>query len=289
MNLTILTLNAHSLHGGDTERERKMKALCDLLARERPDIIALQEVNQLTDAPFADTDHTEGYYSAVTCERPVPLKKGNFAMELAWNMAHRGIPYHFTFLPIKKGYGIYDEGLATFSISPIRSACGFYISAGEDYEDHNTRMALLTEIKDRDIVICNLHASRYDHAPDPFCDQWSRLMSRLPADKRIFLMGDLNCPAEVRGEGYDRVCESGYLDVYRLADERIGDKPTTSEKIDGWRDGKRCGRIDYIFSNFYPEAKKTTYSRVLDGERGAIVSDHFGVMVEFEGLEVIER
>ena len=287
MNLKLLTLNAHSLHGNEAERNRKMKALCDLLEEERPHIISLQEVNQPLDAPMADTDHIEGYYRAATCESPVPLKKGNFAIELAWNMAERGIPYHFTFLPVKRGYGIYDEGLAVFSTSPIRTACGFYISREKNYEDHNTRMALLVKIKDRDIMICNLHTSRYDHAPDPFYDQWKRLISRLPEEKRIFLMGDFNCPAEIRGEGYDRVCESGYFDSYRVADERIGGRGTAEEGIDGWVDGKMCGRIDYIFSDFYPDADKITYTRVLDGERGERVSDHFGVMVEFEGTEAL--
>ena len=117
MNLRLLTLNAHSLHGDRGERDEKIKELCAFLETARPDIIAMQEVNQLADAPIADTDHLEGYYRAATCVSPVPLKKGNFAMDVAWNMAERGIPYHFTFLPMKRGYGIYDEGLAAFSLS----------------------------------------------------------------------------------------------------------------------------------------------------------------------------
>lgn len=287
MNLKLLTLNAHSLHGDRGERNKKMNDLCEFLSEERPNIISMQEVNQMADAPLADTDHTEGYYRAATCENPVPLKRGNFALDLAWNMAERGIPYHFTFLPMKKGYGIFDEGLAIFSLSPIRTSCGFYISRGEDYGDHNTRMALIAEIKDRDIMICNIHTSRYDHASDPFYDQWKRLTSRLPDSERLFIMGDLNCPAEVRGEGYDRVCEAGFFDAYRVADERTGGKETTEKGIDGWADGKRCGRIDYIFSSFYPKAERITYTRVLDGERGERVSDHFGVMVDIKGMEAL--
>ena len=285
MNLKLLTLNAHSLHGNERERDKKMRGLCELLSAERPDIISLQEVNQLCDAPLMDTDHTEGYYRAAACVCPIPLKRGNFATDLAWNMAERGIPYHFTFLPMKRGYGRFDEGLAVFSKSPIRCACGFYISRAEDYDDHNTRMALLAEIKDRDIMICNLHTSRYDYGADPFDDQWKRLTSRLPKARRLFLMGDLNCPAEARGEGYDRACEGGFFDAYRVADQRVGGIETAEEGIDGWTDKKGGGRIDYIFSSFYPTADKIIYSRVLDGERGARVSDHFGVMVNYEGLE----
>ena len=285
MNLKILTLNAHSLHGGREETAKNTERLCDFLSKERPNIIALQEVNQSKDAEYADTDHTDAYYRAVTCASPVPMKNDNFALELYWQMAKRGLPYHFTYLPMKKGYGKFDEGLATFSISPIRTSCGFYISRGESYEDFNTRMARLVEIKECDLMLCNLHTSRYDYKKDPFYDQWKRLMTRLPEDRRIILMGDFNCPSDVRGEGYDRVCESGYFDMYRLSDERIGGKDTAEGGIDGWKDGKRGGRIDYIFSSFYPKAKKITYSRVLDGERGEVVSDHYGVMVDFEGTE----
>ena len=286
MNLKLLTLNAHSLHGDEGERKRKMKGICDLLAEERPDLIAMQEVNQEADAPYIDTDHTEGYYRAATCECPVPLKVGNFAVDLAWNMCCRGVAYHFTYLPVKRGYGIFDEGLALFSLSPIRSSCGFYISRGDDFSDHNTRMAQLVEIKESDLTVCNLHTSRYDHDPDPFYDQWKRLVRGLPQRKNVFIMGDLNCPAEVRGQGYDRVCESKFFDAYRIADQRIGGRETTEGMIDGWKDGGRCGRIDYIFTSFYPRARSVVYSRVFDGERGERVSDHFGVMVEYRGLEV---
>ena len=285
MNLKLLTLNAHSLHGGEGEIARNMKELCSLLEKERPNIIALQEVNQRKDADYADLNHTEDYYRAATCVAPVPLKRDNFALELFWQMAGRGIPYHFTYLPIKLGYGVLDEGLAIFSMSPIRSSCGFYISRGDIYEDHNTRMALLVEIKECDLMICNIHTSRYDSEIDPFYDQWKRLSDRLPDNRRMFIMGDLNCPADVRGEGYDRVCESGYFDMYRLADLREGGKVTAEGGIDGWADGAAGARIDYILSNFYPKAKRITYTRVLDGERGAVVSDHYGVMVDFEGVE----
>lgn len=284
MNLKILTLNAHSLHGDEGERKKNINGLCELLERERPSIIALQEVNQGKNAEYADTDHTEGYYRAASCVCPVPLKNDNFALELNWQMARRGVPYHFTYLPIKMGYGRFDEGLALLSVSPIRSACGFYISRGESYEDHNTRMALLAEIKDTDLMICVTHTSRYDSTTDPFYDQWKRLSARLPENRRIILAGDFNCPADIRGEGYDRICESGYFDAYRLADKRIGGRETAEGGIDGWSDGGG-GRIDCIFFSFYPKAEEMVYYRVLDGERGDIVSDHYGVMVDIKGME----
>ena len=285
MNLKLISLNAHSLHG---DVEKNLEGLCELLEKERPDAVALQEVNQYADAPRADCDHIDGFYRVATCACPVPLKEGNFALELFWRMARKGIPYHFSWLPVKLGYGRFDEGLAIFCREPIRQACGFYISEAREYGNWKTRMALLAELKESSLYICNTHTSRYDDPDEPFYEQWKRLDGMLYAKDRLFLMGDLNNPAEIRGEGYDRISESGYFDLYRLADVRRGAPSTVEGKIDGWRDGglSEGGRIDFIFSGFYPEADKISYFRVLDGERGQVVSDHFGVCVHIEGLEM---
>lgn len=287
MNLKILSLNAHSLHGED--RRQNTEALCDFLKKERPDVIALQEVNQSADGEVADTDHTELYRTAVTCTRPEPVKEDNFALELYWEMARRGVCYHFCWLPVKLGYGRFDEGLSFLCREPIRQACGFYISKTRSYENWKTRMALYAELKESGLYLCNVHTSRYDDEDEPFFEQWKRLDGRLPRKERLFLMGDFNNPAEIRGEGYDRIAESRYYDLYKLADERRGGISTVSGEIDGWRDGKAPeggGRIDLILSGFYPKAKNIIYSRVLDGSRGDVVSDHYGIMVNIEGLEL---
>ena len=65
MNLKLLTLNAHSLHGDEGERKRKMKGICDLLAEERPDLIAMQEVNQEADAPYIDIEKSYKHLCAL--------------------------------------------------------------------------------------------------------------------------------------------------------------------------------------------------------------------------------
>ena len=286
MNLKLMTLNTHSLHGEDAEKN--MRGLCDLLVGERPDVVALQEVNQTAGAPSADTDHTEGYYRVATCVFPVPIKKDNFAAELVWQLSKRGAVYHFCWLPVKLGYGRFDEGLAILSSEPIESACGIYISKRQRYDDWRTRMALLMRQKGSPITFCNIHTSRYDDVEEPFDGQWKRLCSGVPDMEGLVIMGDLNCPAEIRGEGYDRVCENGFFDLYRLADVRAGGRATVVGKIDGWKDGELSegGRIDHIFTGFYPKARRISYCRVLDGERGEAVSDHFGVLVNIEGLEL---
>lgn len=280
-----MTLNTHSLHG--EEASENIDRLCEFLGNELPDVIALQEVNQTESEEAADTDHTDGFYRIATCESPVPLKRDNFVLELWWRLSQRGIVYHFCWLPVKRGYGCFDEGLAFLSREPIESACGFYISRGKDYNDWKTRMALLMKQKGSPYTFCDLHTSRYDDRDDPFYEQWKRFIKRIPERENTVLLGDFNCPAEIRGEGYDRICESGYFDMYRLSDEREGGKETVYGGIDGWYDGALGdgGRIDYIFTGFYPKAKRISYRRVLDGERGERVSDHFGVVVNFEGLE----
>ena len=286
MKFKLLTLNAHSVRGEDADRS--ISELCEFFLSERPDVVALQEADQTRSAETVDLCKLGDCYKEVVCPAPVPLKNDNFALLLSWELARRGQSYYFCWLPVKLGYGRLDEGLAFLSKRPMESVFGYYISKRRDYCDWKTRMALIMRLKGSDITFCNLHTSRYDDPDEPFADQWERLCGCIPNRERAVIMGDLNCPAEKRGEGYDAVCKSGYIDVYRLADLREGESATVSGDIDGWRDGELSGggRIDYILTGFYPKAEKICYRRVFDGERGAVVSDHFGVSVIFEGSEL---
>lgn len=279
--MKLLTLNTHSLADGDGQKE--IKLLCDFIAKELPDVIALQEVNQSTLQKDADIDHISKLYRAAATARPVRLKKDNFVLRLVWELALIGEKYYFSWLPIKVGYGRFDEGLAILAREPIYTALGFYISKITDYENHKTRMALLVTFENSNVSICNIHASRSDDPDEPFYDQWKRLIPQISAEKRVILMGDFNNPADERGGGYDRIIESGFYDMYELAISRRG-KDTVCGAIDGWRDVGELGegqRIDFILADFVPDGR-IFYRTVLDGKDGEVISDHFGVLVEID-------
>lgn len=281
--MKILSLNTHSLHGGEGAERQRISGLSEIIIAEKPDFIALQEVNQSVSAPEADLSFTDGYYRAATCVAPVPLKKDNFLLKLAWELNLKNIAYHYTWLPVKKGYGKYDEGLAILAKNPIRTACGVYLSKIQDYENWKTRMALLCEIEGRSDLFCCLHTSRYDDVDEPFDLQWKGFLEKTEGRSRVIAVGDLNAPAENRGESYDRITESGFFDLYTLAGEKNGCEYTADGEIDGWENCRKPQRIDFVLMNTKPKADKISYTTVLDGRRGQRVSDHLGVLVNIEG------
>jgi len=98
----------------------------------------------------------------------------------------------------------------------------------------------------------------------------------------VFLMGDLNNPAEVRGEGYDLIGSAGFFDTYLLAGHRSGET-TVCGDIDGWHGqiGKEgMLRIDQIWCN--RPISVAAYRTVFDGRSYERVSDHAGVLIQVE-------
>ena len=102
----------------------------------------------------------------------------------------------------------------------------------------------------------------------------------LPGAQDVYLLGDFNSEADVRGEGYDLVLGSGWQDTYRLAQQRAAGY-TVVEAIDGWRDAPDAAakkRIDQIWCS---KAVAVKSSRVVfNGLQEPQVSDHAGVMIE---------
>ena len=94
-------------------------------------------------------------------------------------------------------------------------------------------------------------------------------------------MGDFNNEAALKEEGYDYIKETApqLEDAYIQADEKIGSATVLSD-IDGWEGHTDEKRIDYIFTDYPGEIKSCRV--VFDGKKEPIVSDHFGVAVEFK-------
>ena len=95
-------------------------------------------------------------------------------------------------------------------------------------------------------------------------------------------MGDFNAPAEIRGEGYDYVEDTGWYDTFPRAQEKVGNY-TFSGLIDGWEGEEGQPRpeglrIDYVWCSVPVEV--TSARVVFDGGVYPVVSDHYGVLVE---------
>lgn len=282
--MKLLTFNAHSLQGEAPERD--LERFAALLAEERPDLIALQEVNQLRAAAPMDAAGREGY---VPLPSGIPLRRGNYAGEAARLLRAAGVPCSWTWLPIKLGYEKYDEGLALLSLSaPIAGTDTLLVSARDDYADWRTRKILGVRLEGREDWFYSVHLGWWGDE-DPFAAQWARLEAGV-AEKRargpVWLLGDFNSPAHVRGQGYDLAAGSGWRDTFQLAAGRDGGG-TVRGAIDGWRERleERVPeemRIDYIWCSQTRDVARSQV--VFDGGKYPVVSDHFGVLAETEEL-----
>lgn len=277
--MRLLTINTHSLI--EEDYERKLLWFVDMLVEERPDILAMQEVSQM--AQEAEEEPCPGY---VSCEGfSGKLRNGNHAVRLAQMLRERGLAYHWTWLPIKLGYETYDEGLVLFSLAPIRETRQFLISQVDDYANWKTRKVLGIRTGAADGAwFYTVHMGWWDDEEEPFATQWDCLCGHLGESEGtgpVWLMGDFNSPSKVRGEGYDRVIQSGWLDTYTLAAKKDGGD-TVEGVIDGWkeRDNDRSGgmRLDYIFCN--QEVSVIRSQVVCNGNNYPEVSDHYGILVD---------
>ena len=278
--MKLFTINAHSLQ--ERNYPRKLEQFAEGVARERPQLVAMQEVNQTMTAPPAEGALLAGYVPAPG--HSIPVRRDNHAAQVAGRLRSAGLPCSWTWLPIKRGYLRYDEGLAVLSLAgPIAQTDAFRLSGCSHYADWRTRKALGVRLEGRKDWFYSVHFGWWNDRREPFSRQWAALEAALAEKKAagpVWLLGDFNAPAEVRAESYDLIAASGWLDTYRLAGRREG-RATIRGAIDGWRGrmGGRDGlRLDQIWCS---RPQSVALSRVLfDGERGPVVSDHFGLMAE---------
>ncbi len=293
--MKLMTINTHSLI--EAEYEKKLLEFVEMAASERPDILALQEVNQLADEEVLSDEELPGFVRCPGFSRPV--RQGNHAARVSELLRQRGVEYYWTWVSAKLGYDRYDEGLALFSLRPIVNAEQFLISRSEDYHYWKTRGVVGIQVKGLEQCwFYTVHMGWWDDAEEPFAQQWETMNrefeKRGRLDGEVWLMGDFNSPETTHGQGYTCIRQSGWLDSYQLAIEK--DSGVTVENvIDGWRDRTEdletsqevaSGmRLDYMFSNrFVPVASSRV---VCNGRNYPVVSDHYGVMIEIGERERI--
>lgn len=272
--MKLLTLNTHSLVEADYGQKLRdfVSAVCEI----RPDIIALQEVSQSLSAPVF-TGELQGYFQ---CISDVTLREDNHALVAAEMLRQRGSEYYWTWLPIKLGYGRYNEGIALLSRSPIISAESLHVSRVDDPMNWKTRklLGVRTQQFPEDWFYC-VHYGWWSDTDEPFSFQWQQTLSHVHDCGRTWLMGDFNSPADIRGEGYDLMLQSGFHDTYTLA-ERRDSGITVSGGIDGWHGSQEDKRIDLILCSEKVDVQSSEV--VFNGIRQPVVSDHYGVLINVE-------
>ncbi len=273
--MKLLTINTHSLV--EENYEKKLKTFVDVIIEEKPDIIAMQEVNQSIEAQSINKIEVKGY---IECQQEISIKKDNHGLMVAKHLYDAGLEYEWTWLPLKLGYGKYDEGLAIFSRKKIGEIDSFLVSEINDYANWKTRKVL--GIKADEQWFYTVHLGWWNDEEEAFEKQWERLSKHLKSKEKIFLLGDFNSRADVRNEGYDCVIASGWRDTYILADKK-DEGFTVAQPIDGWRenmDNIQKMRIDYIFCNYEINVKDSYV--IFNGINKKVISDHYGIMINVD-------
>ena len=278
--MKLLTLNTHSLVEPDYEAKRKF--FVDFITKEQPDVFALQEVNQTASAPAMPIPLAD--YCPCSGNR-ILLKEDNHAAAVAQMLKEEGVHYYWSWLPAKIGYDKYDEGMAIFSRMPITATENLLLSRTDDYHYWKTRRAL--GICAGDVWYYAVHMGWWKDEEEPFKAQWETFLKNTKSlmekkETSLWVMGDFNSPASVRGEGYDLVRVSGFKDTWDLAEKKDAGF-TAPPKIDGWKEAEGKSpeqgmRIDYIWHWGDINIEE---SRVLcNGKREPAVSDHYAVMIK---------
>ena len=281
--MKILTLNAHSLR--EENYEQKLEWFVEGISREQPDIIALQEAYQTPDAPLLEPEDLSGQFPMPGCMK---IHSDNHAALVAARLREAGVDCYWAWVPIKLGYGKYDEGVAILSLGrKIRTMDQFPVSRRHDYTNWRSRAVLGVKVEGLDDWFYTVHMGWWDDESAPFLEQM-KILNSLLAAKRAYgpgwLLGAFNAPSDVRQESYDALCRCGWVDTYTVARER-DDGITVPGAIEGWHrplsSSQSTGmRLDYIWCSRLPEVRSS--SVVFNGIREQIVSDHYGVMIEIE-------
>ncbi|CZQ98583.1 endonuclease/exonuclease/phosphatase [Trichococcus palustris] len=270
--MKLLTLNTYSWV--DTADVAAYAALITDILENEYDAIALQEVNQLSSGPAIS--NPQGYLATQT---EIPIKEDNFAYFLVKALAEKNLFYHWSWVPCHVGYVRFDEGIAILSKEPIQAVEQIQLSTINDFQSYHTRRGLLVQTESACFV--SVHLSWWkDEEENPFLTEWRSLETAVKKtqDKPVYIMGDINNPADIRNEGYDLITRSGWHDAYANAAVREG-AATVPPAIAGWEENTRPLRIDYIFSN--REQAVAKYEIKFDGNKQPCVSDHYGVAVTY--------
>ena len=257
--MKLLTINTHSII--EPDYENKLRIFVNSVYRIRPDIIAMQEVNQRKES---DIIRLGGGFD---------VRRDNHAHRVCKLLADMGLYYNYIWRGIKEAYGKNEEGVAILTHLPIKDTDCILLSEKDDRKDWRTRYAVGVKIYDE--WFYSAHMGRYDDRREPFTKQWERLRKSISHKGKVWIMGDFNC--DFNSDGYKEVINSGWYDTYLNARERDGGI-TVKGQIDGWRDSDtRDMRIDYIFTNTDREILSSRV--VFNGVNEPVISDHYGVEV----------
>ena len=198
--MRFLTLNTHSwceIHQID-----KIRTLAQFIVDQQVDVIALQEVNQLTSTPVVEQPlHFRGGAG-------IPVREDNYALLLVRALEALGAHYEWTLTETHLGWERYDECVAILSRLPIRGIRPIEMSPDYTYFQVQRRaaQAALIETPSGPFWCATTHMSWWDFDGEPlFAQEFIRLshaLAECALTAPVLLGGDFNSAAHLPDEGY---------------------------------------------------------------------------------------
>lgn len=267
--LRVLTLNLHCWQEADAEA--KLQRVAEAIAEHCPQIVLLQEVGQHVDAPIVGTRNGE------------TIRADNAALVIAQILGrdHR-VTYDWLWFFAHIGFGEWEEGVAILTTLPVAEAEGWYVSSPESRHAWNARRLLVASLAvapQRYITCASAHFSWWTDEQEPFAPQFDRAHAIVrPRHEDAILAGDFNVLDD--GPGYEHMMRNGdWTDAHAEAVAPAAAGGTFPGDIAGWANAD-AGRIDYLLYRG-PHLRAIAAKTLFDTE-STRVSDHFGLLVDFE-------
>lgn len=246
--MRLLTLNLHCRQ--ETRWRENLETLAHLIVEQNIDVIALQECAQSRDAEDMSED--------------------NDIVVLQHCLENHGLKYNVHWTLNHIGFESWYEGLGLLSRFPFESIQEIQISVVSDIHNWQTRRAQLATFKTPNgpIQLCNLHLGIDARA----IDELRRLGEAIKLSNPI-VVGDFNIPdtsSEYRTIRDLLQTPDVYAEIVGRSD------PTFFPGADGWGE-QRGERIDYVFGH-----GASAIQRVFTGAQSPRISDHMGLLVDFE-------
>ncbi len=281
MRFSLLTLNLHTWQEAD--QLDKLDRIAQFVVKENVTCICLQECAQSRDADLLD----EG-----------PLRADNTGHLLRERLVAYGLKYSMTWDCSHYGFERYEEGSAVLSQLPLLGSCSQYVSDSEVLESTHSRRVVMARQAVGPATVIDVYSVHFSPPADGleaqidalvgFVDATPKVLEQMkpPPPKRrgpprkravtedptaltrlVCLAGSFNVTPD---EQIPRLKERGYLEASAVArDTRAG----TGTVGDGrW--------VDYVFVK--PAVRPQSASVVFHGGDQPRVSDHYGLVAEFE-------
>lgn len=265
--LKIISINMHC--GMEDDYPRKASIIAETIAKHDVDVVFLQECVQKLKAPVSHKKFA------------INIRQGNLCVDLVKRLAVLGIEYDYYFDWGKYGFEVLEEGLAVLSKKKIVSASSRYVSEVKDINDWKSRKIIRVGINGYpDLYLYNVHLGWWDDEEEPFKGQMDRLndwMVESPGVNHL-LVGDFNAPYQ--GLAYDYMKKVGLRDLYLEVDVDHAFQGTFHghQAVSDLEVKNLNTRIDYVMCK--GNVQPLSGQRLFTGREEAIVSDHYGLMME---------